>query len=311
MDHLRAVAGPIETAAALVALLLLFGVLSPIFFSPRNLLNILLHVSVIGVVSVGMTFVVLTGGIDLSVGSVVALSAVLAAKFVKMGVATELAGVCGLAVGAAVGVINGTLVVSGGIPPFIATLGTMGIARGLALILAGGRSIYGLPSSFLWMGQGRVGSVPLPALIFLAVVALGHFLLLHTRFGLHAKVVGDNETAARVTGVNVRRVRLTAYTLSGVLAALAGLMYMSRVNAAEPMAGTFYELDAIGSVVIGGTSLFGGVGTVLGTLVGTLIMGVLRNGLNILAVAPYYQQVAIGAAVILAVLGDRLRSSRT
>lgn len=305
---MRVVIGPLETVAALVALVILFGALTPVFFSARNLLNILLHISVVGVVSVGMTFVVLTGGIDLSVGSVVALSAVIAALAVKADIPTELAVLAGLALGAAVGLTNGALVVWGGVPPFIATLGTMGIARGLALLLAGGRSVYGLPSSLLWLGQGRLGSVPVPALIFLTVVAVGHFLLLHTRFGLHVKVVGDNETAARVTGVNVRRVRCLVYLLSGVLAALAGLMYMSRVNAAEPMAGTFYELDAIGSVVIGGTSLFGGIGTVLGTLVGTLIMGVLRNGLNILAVAPYYQQVAIGAAVILAVLGDRLRS---
>jgi len=274
-------------------------------------MNILLHVSVIGIVAVGMTFVIVSAGIDLSVGSILALSSVIAASALKLGVPGIIGIAIGLGIGAICGVFNGIIIAKGKIPPFIVTLGMMGIARGLALIIAEGRSIYGFPASFLVLGQARLGGQwPLPALVFLVVVILGHFVLFHTRLGQYALVIGDNEAAARVTGIHINRVKIALYGISGTLAALGGLVFASRLNAAEPTAGLGYELDAIAAVIIGGTSLFGGQGSVLGTLVGVLLVGVLRNGLNLMAVSPYYQQVAIGLVVIGAVLLDRLRGGR-
>lgn len=303
--------GRFETLIALVLLIIGMAFASPVFLSVRNLMNILLHISVIGIVAVGMTFVIVSAGIDLSVGSVLALSSVIAASALKAGAPGAVGIVIGLIVGAGCGLFNGLIIAKAQLPPFIVTLGTMGVARGLALIIAEGRSIYDFPRSFLVLGQTRLwGLWPLPALIFLIVVVLGHILLFHTRFGQHALVIGDNEVAARVTGIRVDRVKIMLYIISGTLAALGGLVFASRLNAAEPTAGIGYELDAVAAVIIGGTSLFGGQGSVLGTLFGVLLVGVLRNGLNLLAVSPYYQQVTIGLVVIGAVLLDRVRSAR-
>jgi ribose/xylose/arabinose/galactoside ABC-type transport system permease subunit len=303
--------GRLETLLALILLVVVISLLTPVFLTLQNQMNVLLHVSVIGIVAVGMTFIIIMAGIDLSVGSVLALASVIAASFLKLGVPGVVGILIGLGVGALCGLFNGLVIAKGKTPPFVATLGMMGIARGLALVIAGGRSIYGFPRDFLVLGQARIGGqLPLPALVFLLVAALGHFLLFHTRLGQYTLTIGDNEQAARVTGIPIDRIKLTVYMISGTLAALGGLIFASRLNAAEPTAGIGYELDAIAAVVIGGTSLFGGQGSILGTLIGVLLVGVLRNGLNLLAVSPYYQQVAIGLALIGAVLLDRFRGVR-
>lgn len=299
--------GRSEALLALIFFIVALSLLSPVFLTLRNLMNVLLHVSVIGIIAVGMSFVIIMGGIDLSVGSVLALSSVVAASFLKRGVPVGCGILIGLGTGTLCGFLNGLLITKGKLPPFIITLGMMGITRGLALIIAEGRSIYGFPPSFLALGQTLIGGqVPLPAIVFLVVTGVGHFLLFYTRLGRYALTIGDNEEAARVTGIHIVRIKLTFYAMSGMLAALGGLVFASRLNAAEPTAGYGYELDAIAAVVIGGTSLFGGQGTILGTLIGVLLVGVLRNGLNLMAVSPYYQQVAVGMALIAAVLLDRL-----
>lgn len=301
--------GRLETLIALVILFIVLSISSPLFLMPRNLFNIVLHSSVIGIISVGMTFVIMTAGIDLSVGSIVALSSVVSGIALKSGVPMPVGLFIGLSVGTIVGSLNGFIIAKGKIPAFIVTLGMMGIARGLALIVARGRSVYGFPSSILWLGQGYVGYVPIPAIIFLIIVAIGHFVLFHQRLGEYSLVIGDNPQAARVTGIKTTKIKIILYAVSGLLASLGGILYMSRMNAAEPTAGIGYELDAIAGVILGGTSLFGGKGTVLGSFIGVLLVGVLRNGLNIMAISPYYQQVVIGIVLVGAVLLDRLRGS--
>jgi ribose transport system permease protein len=251
-----------------------------------------------------MTFVIISGGIDLSVGSVVALSGVALGTAVRAGV--PLAAAVGLALGTGLvcGVVNGALITVGRLPPFIATLGMMSVARGGALMLAGGRPISGFPESFRALATGHLLGVPLPVVLMLAVYALAHLTLTRTVLGRYTYAIGGNEEAATLSGVNVRAYKTAVYGLSGLLSATTALLLVARLNSAQPIAGIMYELDAIAAVVIGGASLLGGAGSVIGTLVGALIMGVLRNGLNLLGVSSYVQQVAIGAVIIVAVLVD-------
>ena len=219
-------------------------------------------------------------------------------------------GVAGcIAAGAFTGSVNGFLITKGAIPPFIVTLGMLGVARGVALVLSNGVSIYGLPAAIVYLGQGRPFGVPVPVIILLATALVAHVVLMHTRFGIYAQVIGDNEVAARAMGVRVERQKVLLYTLSGALSGLAGLLFAARINSGEPTAGLNYELTAITATIIGGTNLFGGRGSVIGTLIGALIMGVLQNGLNLMAVRPFYQQIAIGAVLILAVWLDRINSA--
>ena len=298
-----------ESLLVLAALIAVMAFLSPVFFSVSNLLNIVLSTSVIGVLAIGMTFVICSAGIDLSVGSIVGFSGVVGAlataNFDLPWPACILA--C-LAAGALAGWVNGFLVTKGGIPPFIATLGMLGVARGVALVLSNGVSIYGLPPEVVYLGQGRPFGVPTPVIVLLVTAVVAHVLLIHTRFGVYAQVIGDNETAARAMGVRVERHKTLLYTLSGLLSGLAGLLFAARINSGEPTAGLNYELTAITATIIGGTNLFGGRGSIVGTIIGALIMGVLQNGLNLLAVQPFYQQIAIGAVLILAVWLDRINS---
>jgi ribose transport system permease protein len=298
-----------ESLAVLILLCVVMTVLSPYFLSVNNFLNILLATSVIGILAIGATFVISSAAIDLSVGSLLAVSAVVAGLAVKnAGLPWPFGIVAALATGGLLGLINGVLVTKGRIPPFIVTLGMLGIARGTAYILTEGRAIYGLPDLLVFLGQGRILGVPMPVIIFLALALVMHFVLQHTRFGRHTLIVGDNETAARVTGLRVERHRIQVFVLSGALAGVAGLVLMGRLNAADPSEGLLYELTAITAAIIGGTNLFGGRGTILGTVIGALIMGVIQNGLNLLAVQSFYQQVAIGAVLIVAVWLDRLRA---
>ena len=298
-----------ESLLVLAALIAVMAFLSPVFLSVSNSLNIVLSTSVIGVLAIGMTFVICSAGIDLSVGSIVGFSGVVGAlataNFDLPWPACILA--C-LAAGALAGWVNGFLVTKGGIPPFIATLGMLGVARGVALVLSNGVSIYGLPPEVVYLGQGRPFGVPTPVIVLLVTAVVAHVLLIHTRFGVYAQVIGDNEAAARAMGVRVERHKTLLYTLSGLLSGLAGLLFAARINSGEPTAGLNYELTAITATIIGGTNLFGGRGSIVGTIIGALIMGVLQNGLNLLAVQPFYQQIAIGAVLILAVWLDRINS---
>jgi ribose transport system permease protein len=301
----------VESLAVLALLIAVMSVLSPYFLSISNFLNILLATAVIGVLAVGATFVICSAGIDLSLGSVVGFAGVVGALAVNGLDLPWIAAIpASLLAGALCGAINGLLVTRARIPAFIVTLGMLGIARGAALVLTNGKPVYGLPDPLLYLGQGRPFGVPTPVLIFIGVALIAHYVLAYTRFGRYTLVIGDNEAAARATGIHVEAHRLKLYTVSGLMAGIAGLLFMARVNAGDPTAGLNYELTAITAAIIGGTNLFGGRGSVLGTLIGALIMGVLQNGLNLMAVQSYYQQMAIGAVLILAVWLDRVNAAR-
>ncbi|MEP0521036.1 MAG: ABC transporter permease [Hyphomicrobiales bacterium] len=296
----------LESIIVLVGLATLMAILSPYFLSVSNFMNILLATSTIGVLAIAATFVLSSGGLDLSIGSVLGLSGVVgAAVAVNLGMPTPIAVLATLGAGAMAGYISGLVITRGFVPAFIVTLGMLGIARGLALVISDGRVIYGLPEWMLYLGQGRPFGVPMPVIIFIVVAVIMHVVLAYTRYGRHTLAIGDNENAARTSGINVEFHRLTLYTLSGGLAGLAGLLFATRINSGDPTAGITYELTAITAAIIGGTNLFGGRGSILGTMIGALIMGVLQNGLNLLAVQSYYQQMAIGSVLVLAVFIDQ------
>ena len=302
----------LESLIVLALLCAAMTILSPFFLSLSNFLNILLATSTIGVLAIASTLILSSNGLDLSIGSMMGLTGTAGAYLVvEAGLPWPFAIIGCLGVGALAGWLNGQLITRARIPAFIVTLGMLGIARGLALIIAPkGGAIYGLPDPVVYLGQGRPFGVPSPVIILALTALAAHYLLAYSRFGRHTLAMGDNEAAARATGVNVERLRRTLYTLSGLLAGLAGLIFMARVNAGDPTAGLSYELTAITAAIIGGTSLFGGKGSILGTMVGALIMGVLQNGLNLLGVQSYYQQIAIGAVLILAVYIDQFQAAK-
>ncbi len=296
----------LESLLVLIGLGVIMSFLSPYFLSVSNFLNILLATSTIGVLAIAATFVLGSGGLDLSLGSVMGLSGVAGAFVaVNLGLPSALGVAAGIGAGAAAGYINGKLVTRAFVPAFIVTLGMMGLARGLALVISDGRVIYGLPSALLYLGQGRPFGIPMPVIIFFTVVLITHYILAFTRFGRYTLAIGDNENAARTAGIDVATHRVILYTLSGGLAGLAGMLFMARINSGDPTAGISYELTAITAAIIGGTNLFGGRGSILGAVIGALIMGVLQNGLNLLAVQSYYQIMAIGAVLIFAVFIDQ------
>jgi len=296
----------LESLVVLVVLSAVMAVLSPYFLSVSNMLNILLATSTIGVLAIAATYVIGSGGLDLSLGSVMGLSAVVGAHVaVNMGMPSVIGLLACILAGAAAGYVNGQLVTRAFVPAFIVTLGMLGLARGLALVISDGRVIYGLPPMMVYVGQGRPLGIPMPVIIFVVTAIVAHFVLAYSKFGRHTLALGDSESAARAAGIRVERQRRILYTLSGALAGLAGMLFMARVNSGDPTAGLNYELTAITAAIIGGTNLFGGRGSILGTMIGALIMGVLQNGLNLLAVQSYYQQMAIGAVLILAVFIDQ------
>ncbi|TCL68100.1 ABC transporter permease [Rhizobium sp. BK251] len=301
----------LESLIVLFVLCAVMTALSPYFLSVNNFLNILLATSTIGVLAIAATYVIGSGGLDLSLGSVMGLSGVVGAHVaVNLGLPSVVGIVACIGAGALAGYINGQLVTRAFVPPFIVTLGMLGLARGLALVISNGRVIYGLPEFMVYLGQGRPFGIPMPVIIFVLTAIIMHCILAYTRFGRHTLAIGDSENAARTAGIKVERLRRALYTLSGTLAGLAGLLFMARINSGDPTSGLNYELTAITAAIIGGTNLFGGRGSILGTMVGALIMGVLQNGLNLLAVQSYYQQMAIGAVLILAVFIDQYQIRR-
>ena len=300
----------VGTLIGLLALCLLLWLLTPHFLTVSNLLNVMEQTSINAVIAVGITFVILSGGIDLSVGSLVALAGVVLASALQAGLPAPVSAACGLLAGAACGLMNGLLITRGGLPPFIATLGMMSVARGAALLYTEGRPISGFDPGFRLLATGRLLVVPVPVLVTAAVYLAGHFVLARTKFGRYVYAIGGNEEATRLSGVAVRFHKAMVYALSGLMSGLAATVLTARLNSAQPIAGIMYELDAIAATVIGGTSLLGGSGTLSGTLIGALIMGVLRNGLNLLGVSSFLQQVVIGLVIIGAVLMDSLLKQR-
>lgn len=292
---------------ALVLVSVGLAVLSPDFLTVANLLNVMRQVSINALIAFGMTLVILLGGIDLSVGSILALSSVGIATLIQAGVNPMLATLLGVIGGGVMGLLNGLVVSKGKVAPFIATLASMTILRGLALVVSGGSPITGFNSDlFSMLGGGYVaGLIPIPVVWMLIMFGLFAFLLKKTVFGRHVYATGGNEEAARLSGVKVDQIKLWVYTVSGAMSAMAGVVLTSRLNSAQPTAGSGYELDAIAAVVLGGTSLTGGRGWIFGTLMGALLIGVLNNGLNLLGVSSFYQQVIKGVVILLAVLIDR------
>jgi len=291
---------------AFVILCIVLTIFSPAFLTPMNLLNVLRQISINGVTAIGMTFVIITGGIDLSVGSIVALSAVVACSFAHPGTYPVIVPILiGLFVGLLCGAVTGTLISKGKVAPFIATLGMMTVARGVALVISNGRPVINLSDQFNEIGGGYILGVPIPIYLLVFMVIIGIFVLNFCKFGRHVYAIGGNELAAKVSGLNVNSLKITVYAISGLLAGFAGVILSSRVMTGSPVGGQGYELDAIAAVVIGGTSLTGGVGSVVGTMVGALIIGVLNNGLDLLNVSSYYQQIAKGIIIVAAVLMDQ------
>ncbi|MBA2527546.1 MAG: ribose ABC transporter permease, partial [Pyrinomonadaceae bacterium] len=256
------------------------------------------------IIAVGMTFVIITAGIDLSVGSVLAFAGVVMASALHQGVPLPVALLVGLGIGLVCGLVNGLLITIGRLPPFIATLGMMSVARGTALMFTEGRPVSGFSEGFRSLATGEVLRVPTPVIIMIVVYASAYFILGRTKLGRYTYAIGGNEEAALLSGINVKLYKTLVYGLAGMLSGLAAILLTARLNSAQPIAGMNYELDAIAATVIGGTSLLGGEGTVLGTLIGALIMAVLRNGLNLLGVSSFIQQIVIGSVIIVAVLID-------
>lgn len=300
---------------AVLAECVVFALLSPSFLTLNNFVNVTLQIAIYGILAIGMTLVMITGGIDLSIGSVVALVGVSAAILSKKAALSEdwmvaVAILAGLAVGVIAGSGSGLLIARFSIPPFIVTLAMMTICRGLVFIITGGFTEGELPASFGWLGRGHVWIIPIPVIVMGALFAAGHVMLEQTAFGRHVYALGGNEEASRLSGIRILRVKVLVYSINGLLAGLAGVTLAARLGAGAPNSGLQYELDVIAAVVVGGTSLSGGRGSMMGTLAGTVFIGVLNNGLNLANVDPYTQKVALGVVILTAVWLDRMQQRR-
>jgi inositol transport system permease protein len=330
------VIGQLAPLLFLIALIIIFASINNRFLSPLNIFNVLRQASITGIIAVGMTYVILTGGIDLSVGSILALSGMVAAILVKgtnqNTLSLETGQAVGFGVGAAllgamlagtlVGAVHGLAITRLGIPPFIVTLGGLSIWRGLTLILSNGGPISGFLEDYRFWGQGLIPldflraeggppiGIPIPVIIFFSIALIAQIVLSYTRYGRHVYAVGGNKEAARLSGLNVQLIIMSVYVIVGLLAGLAGFVLSARLNSSEAVAGEGYELMVIASVVIGGTSLFGGEGNVWGTVIGALLIAVLQNGLALLNVQSYIQQLIIGVIIIMAVAFDYFVKSR-
>lgn len=296
----------------LILLAITFALSSPFFLQIDNISNIARQASVNIIIAVGMTIVIATGGIDLAVGSIVALSACSLAQLnYLLGLNVWAAMTVGIAIGTSMGFVSGLLITLGDIPPFIATLGMMGIGRGLALIITGGYPTMGFESSFQWIGKGEIFGIPFMFIIAIIILLISAFVSRYTKIGRHFYAIGGNEEAARYSGIDPFQVKTIAYTISGLCSGIAGVVLASRINSAPPSAGAGYELNAIAAVVIGGASLAGGEGSLPRTLLGALIMAVLMNGFNLLNVQPFVQTALIGAVIIVMVFLKNISEKRT
>lgn len=309
--NVKSLLGLLGPFIGLLLIIIVISILNPSFLTLSNILNVLRQVSINALIAFGMTFVILTGGIDLSVGSILALSSAVTASLLASGMDPFIAVSIGLIVGILLGAFNGLIISKGKVAPFIATLATMTIYRGFTLMYTEGRPITGLGDStfFEMMGRGYFLGIPFPAVTMMVSFVILYIILKKTTFGRRVYAVGGNEEADILSGIKADRIKIYVYSLTGFLSALAGVILTSRLNSAQPTAGAMYELDAIAAVVLGGTSLTGGRGWIVGTLIGALIIGVLNNGLNLLGVSSFFQQVVKGGVILLAVLMDRKKNA--
>lgn len=294
----------------MIALVAILAILSPFFFTANNLITVALQTAVVGILAIAQLMVIIARGIDLSVGASMALASVIAAMMMTAGVPIAICLLAALVVGAAVGYLNGLIITVMRVPPFIATLGTLGIARGAALVVTDGLPVSFLPQSISWFGRGSILGLPVPVVTLILVAVIVHLILSYTRFGLYTYAIGNNLEATRLSGINTNRYTRRIYTAAGLLTGLAGILLVGRLGSAQPTAGVGYELNAIAAAVIGGASLMGGIGTVSGAVIGALIMGILSNGFTLLGISSFYQEIALGVVVILAVYLDFLQRGK-
>lgn len=304
-DRVSGAVSQVAAAGALIVIFVVLSIVAPSFLTADNLFNLGSQTSVNAVMAIGVTLVIITAGIDLSVGSVAALSGVTGVLLMSQFGMHPLLGILGgIVIGALAGLVNGVLVSVVGLPPFIATLGMLSVARGIVLIITGAVAVFGAPDEFRMLGQGVIGVLPVPILVIVLVAVVGHLVLTRTRLGRYAYVMGSNAEAARLSGVPVRLYTTYVYVLSGALAGLGGMIAASRINSGQPNFGEGLELDVIAAVVIGGASLMGGRGTVLGSLIGAFLVAVIRNGAVQLDIGTFYQNVLIGVIIWIAVWWD-------
>ncbi|MDU5080357.1 ribose ABC transporter permease [Tissierella sp. P1] len=307
LDKLRPIIG-------LIIFSVIISILNPRFLTMGNLLNVFRQTSINAIIAAGMTFVILSAGIDLSVGSILGFSGAVGAKMLASGYNIWLSLLVAIVIGAVAGIVNGIIITRGKVQPFIATLAIMILLRGATMVFTSGRPIpvsgEHISGVFRWIGTGVVLGIPVPIAIMIIVFIVCYYILNHTQYGRHLYAVGGNEEASLLSGVNTAKIKILAYTASGILAAIAGIIVTSRLSSAQPTSGEGYELDAIAAVVLGGTSLVGGQGTIIGTIIGALIIGILNNALNLMDVQSYYQMIAKAIVIIVAVLLDKKEKTK-
>jgi ribose transport system permease protein len=298
-------------AGALIVIVIYLSFASPVFLTLDNLFNIVSQTAVTAIIALGMTFVIITAGIDLSVGSVAALAGVLGVQMmVNLGMSWPLAVIGGTLIGGLAGLVNGLLITWTRLAPFIATLGMLSVARGVVNIITGAVAVFGVPDSFRLLGQGVIDGIPIPLITLVVLAIVAHLVLSRTRLGRYAYAIGSNKEAARLSGIRVGAYLIAVYVLQGLLAGFGGMIAMSRVASGQPLFGDGLELDIIAATVIGGASLFGGQGTILGTLIGAFLIAVIRNGAVLLNIDIFTQSVIIGVIIWLAVIWDQFRRRR-
>lgn len=307
-EQLVDIVAQLAAGGALIIVVIYLSFASPVFLSLNNLFNIVSQTAVTAVIALGMTFVIITAGIDLSVGSNAALSGVVGVMMiVYVGVPWPLAILGGTLIGGLIGLVNGLLINTARLSPFITTLGMMGVARGLVSIVTNSVGVYGTPNDFQLLGEGSIDGIPIPLIVVVILALVAYFILSRTRLGRYTYAIGSNSEAARLSGIPIKRYLVGIYLLQGVLAGFAGMIASSRVNSGQPNFGDGLELDVIAAVVIGGASLMGGQGTILGTLIGAFLISIIRNGAVLLNINIYYQNVIIGLVIWLAVFWDQFR----
>jgi len=310
-DRMQDVVSQLAAAAGLIVVAILLTIASPYFLTANNLFNIGVQVSIVAIIAVGETLVILTGGIDLSVGAVAGLGGILGTMAIaKAGMPIAVGILAAVLVGAFIGFVNGLLVTQAKLPPFIATLGMLSVVGGLTFIVGGENAVYGLPSSFRLFGEGQIGPIPMPILYLIVIAGAGHVILSRTKLGRYAYAIGSNQEAARLSGIPLNRYLVVVYMIPAALAGFGGMIAASLVHSGQPNYGVGLELNVIAACVIGGASLFGGVGTIGGTMIGAFLIAVVTNGAVLLNITQYYQQVIIGVIIWLAVWWDQVRRRR-
>lgn len=310
-ERLADIVAQLTAAGALIVVCIVFSIASPDFLTFNNLFNIISQTTVTAVIAIGMTFVIISAGIDLSVGSTAALGGMLGTLIIsRTNVSWPLGVLGGTLVGGGIGLVNGLLITKARLSPFITTLGMMSVARGLVYLSTGAVAVYSLPDSFALLGEGSIDGISIPLIVLVVVAVLAYFLLTRTRFGRHTYAIGSNPEAARLSGISIAFTLIVIYVLQGLLAGFGGMIASSRVVSGQPNFGIGLELDVIAATVIGGASLFGGQGTIIGTLIGAFLIAVIRNGAVLLNINEFYQEVIIGGVIWLAVYWDQFRRRR-